>query len=679
MSILDAAIVYDIEAFPNVFTFSMEELNGDKKAVWEISDYRNDSQQLMQFLQHLSKHQTPMIGFNNLEYDYPMIHWLMQNPNATAQQIRAKNDELFSTFPKYKVRIWANKRYIPQIDLRFLHHLDNKAKMQSLKGLQINMRLPNVREMDLGFETPLTEEQVNTQAIPYNDHDVASTKTFAHHSMSAMIFRENLIPEYGVEVMSWNDTKIGEELIIKRLGDEICFDRSSGYRQKRQTPRFKIAFNDIIFPYVQFENPEFQKVLDQLRAKTIHAKEIDIDEDGTPSLKTKGVFKNLHAVVGGIKFGFGTGGIHGSVDRKRAFSTQTHIIRDIDVKSLYPSIAIVNRLAPEHLGQPFVDVYAQIPEERAVWQAKKGKKCNEANSLKLGANGGYGKSNSKFSVLFDPQFTMTITINGQLLLAMLIEKLVKVPSLQLIQANTDGITYFVERAQLPLVKKIEKDWENLTALVLEDAEYKSMFVRDVNGYIAEDIDGSLKLKGPYWTPDPTCWHESIANAQPPAWHKNLSNPVSARAAVAHMVYGVDIEQFIRACKNPYDFTNQKKINRSDHLYWGDLETQRNCRYYISTDGKDLVKVAKPKLPPGAKIGAPKKGRQATESEYLKVMNANGWQWDETVCTKNKSTYQIVHTNQAAGYKTTTANDIQNFSFDNVNYDWYIKEAQKLVV
>jgi len=679
MNILDTAIVYDLESYPNVFTFSMKELFGDQRAVWEISEHRNDSKQLMQFLQHCAQCQIFMIGFNNLEYDYPMIHWLMQNPHVTAPEIRAKNDEIINAFPKFHVMVWPNDRFIPQIDLRKLHHLDNVAKMQSLKGLQINMRLPNVVEMGQGFNVHLTKEEIETELIPYNDHDVDSTATFAHHSMSAMRFREKLIEEYGIEVLNWNDTKIGEELIIKRLGKDLCFDYTSGRKQKRQTPRFQIAFNDIIFPYVHFQNPEFQGVLDKLRAKTIRADELDIDENGTPSLKTKGVFKDLHAIVGGVKFGFGVGGIHGSVERKKVISTRTHMIRDIDVASLYPSIAIVNRLSPEHLGEPFVNVYAEIPKERKVWQAQKGKKCNEANSLKLGANGAYGKSNSKFSVLFDPQFTMTITINGQLLLAMLIERLVNVPTLQLIQANTDGITYFIDRQHVHIAEQIEKEWEALTLLVLEDVEYNRMFVRDVNSYIAEDMDGNLKEKGAYWAPDPLNWHESISNAQPPAWHKNLSNPVSIRAAIAHMVHGVDIETFIRSCTNPFDFMNQKKINRKDKLMWGDTQIQRNTRYYISTDGQDLIKVAEPKLPPGAILGAPKRAQKVSERDYLAVMNANGWQWDENVCTKNKSTYQIVRTNQASGFRTTVVNDVNKFRFDNIHYDWYVEEARKLVL
>ena len=60
---------------------------------------------------------------------------------------------------------------------------------------------------------------------------------------------------------------------------------------------------------------------------------------------------------------------------------------------------------------------------------------------KLALNGVYGKSGDKHSPFFDLQFMMQITINGQLLLCMLAEQLMKIPGLRMVQINTDGLTY----------------------------------------------------------------------------------------------------------------------------------------------------------------------------------------------------------------------------------------------
>lgn len=672
---LENAIVYDIEAFPNCFTFCMKYLNSNDKAIWEISDHRDDSASLMNFFRWLNSVQAPMFGFNNLFYDYPMIHTFWCNPSLKARQLRAKNDQIINSKNRFGNMIWADKRFAPQVDMFKMHHFDNPAKSTSLKALQINMRSPNVVECELGFERDITEQEINEQAVPYNFHDVSETKKFVLNSMESINFRTSLIKQFGVEVMNWNDTKIGEQMVIQKLGKELCYDWSSGRRKIRQTPRTSIALNDIIFPYVQFNHPEFQRILNYLRQQTLRADEIKEFGQDISRIKTKGVFTDLHTEIGGVVFHYGVGGIHGSVERKKIESTDEWMIKDIDVGALYPSISIANSLSPAHLGESFVQIYSELPKERKRWQAKKGKKCTEANALKLASNGVYGKSNSIWSPFYDPKFTMTITINGQLLLSMLIEKLIKVPTLEIIQVNTDGITYYIHKKHEPEAVEICQEWEKLTGLVLEGADYKRMWIRDVNNYIAESLDGDLKLKGTYWTPDPLDYLGSVASSQPPAWHKNFSNVVSTRAAVAHMVHGVDIEQFIRMCINPYDFMCAVKINRSDNLLWGGLNQQRNSRFYISTDGKPLIK----EMPPKGKLGAPKKANGVSDKEYESVMESNGWQWDERVCTKNKSIYEKRQTQVVAGQLVTVCNDINDFRFDNINYSWYIEETKKLLI
>lgn len=673
---LSNSIVFDIETFPNAFTLAMEMLHSDTKAVWEISQYRDDRRELLQFFQYLAQTQTPMIGFNNLHFDYPVIHEFWKNPNASYQQLYAKAMQIIESQDSYSNTIWADNRFTPQIDLFKIHHFDNRAKSTSLKALQINMRSKSVVDMPVENGTVLTKEQIDNLLIPYNKHDVSSTKEFAHHSLGAIEFRNGLVERFSIDVLNWNDTKIGEQMIIKELGDDICYDRSSGRRVTRQTPRHQIALKDIIFPYVKFENPEFNRVLSYLQTQVLKADEFKGNEDGeVAQIRTKGVFTNLTANVGGLAFHYGVGGIHASLERRRIIATDEWLIRDIDVAALYPSIATKNNLAPEHLGAAFIHTYSQLPAERKKWQQQKGKKCAEANSYKLASNGAYGKSNSPFSPLYDPKFTMTITINGQMLLSMLAEKLTAIPTLTLLQANTDGITYYIHRDYEPQAAAVCREWEALTLLTLEDVDYAAMFLRDVNSYIAVGKDGSTKLKGAYWTPDPLNYHQSIADSQPPAWHKNFSNVVSVRAAVAHMVHGVDLEQFIRMSTNPFDFLCAVKIRRSDKLLWGGQEVQRNTRFFVSNQGGQLIK----RLPPGGTLGQFKKANGVSDHLYTSVMRETGGAWDVRVCTKNKSCYEIRESAIMAGYNVTVCNNIEDFDFSKINYDWYLQEALKLVI
>jgi hypothetical protein len=654
---LDQAVVYDIETLPNVFTLAMELLYQETASVWEISHYRDDRRQLIEWFNWLSLTQTPMIGFNNVHFDYPVIHFIYNNPQCTVEQIHAKSQEIINNYnDRFGQVVWERDRFAPQIDLFKIHHFDNKAKTTSLKALQVNMRAPNVRESKLPFDQPVAPQDVDGELIPYNRTDVSETKRFAHYSLPAINFRIGLIPQFGIEALNFNDTKIGEKMLEQRLGEDVCYDRSTGRKQKRQTPRTQIALAEIIFPYIQFNNPEFARVLAFMKTKVLTPE--DITDPDSPIL-TKGVLTGLTANVGGLTFHFGTGGVHASVTAQRFVADNLYVIRDIDVEALYPNVAIVNQLAPEHLGSAYMAEYAKIPNERKTHA--KGTYQNAA--LKLAANGAWGKSNSKFSVFYDPKYAMTIPINGQLMICMLAEWLLTIPTLQIIQVNTDGITYRIRCDYVDEAKVIEQQWQDYTKLKLEDVDYAAMWIRDVNNYIAQDTKGKLKQKGAYWHPDPSNYAESISNASPPCWHKDLGNIISIRAAVAAMVHGIDPETFIKAHTDSFDFMLRAKVDRSSRIILGDRELQRTTRYYVARDGEPMTIERPPAGPEG----------------HYRRKNGNGWQWAEAVCTKNKSRYEKRITAVQAGWKIAECNIATDFRFDCVDYDWYINETKKLII
>jgi hypothetical protein len=663
-------IVYDIETFPNVFTLHMECLDDDRQSTWEISQYRDDREHLLRWFGYLAAYQIPMIGFNNINFDYPVIHAIYKNPRITVDQIYRKAMSIIESQDKFGHLIWDRDFFTPQIDLFKIHHFDNPAKTTSLKALQINMKSETVEDSPVEFGTHCTREQIEHGVIPYNKHDVKKTKQFAKISLPAIEFRKKLIPVFGREVLNYNDTKIGGKMLEQRLGDDVCYDFSSGRKQRRQTVRNRIALNDIIFPYIQFKNPEFQRVLDFMRSQVLTPDDI---EDPQATIKTKGVFTDLRAQVGGIEFHFGTGGAHASVESKAFVATSEWLIRDIDVEGLYPNIAIVNKLSPAHLGEVFVQAYASIPKERKLH--KKG--TPENAMFKLAANGVYGNSNNKFSVFYDPQFTMTITINGQLMICMLAEELCEIPTVNLIQCNTDGITYMVHISYLAAAKAVEAAWMEQTRLKLEDVQYTKMNIRDVNNYVAVDVNGKRKLKGTFWYPDPDDYYNSISNTAPPSWHKDFNPAIVARAAVAEMIDDMPVEATIYMATDPFEFICRARGNKGSQLYLGDTRCQNTLRYYVALQGYQLTKVSPP--PEGCEVGQFKKANGVSKIEYERVMRETGGEWDERVCNKKKSRHEIRRTAVEAGWNVAQCNRASDFDFKNVNYQWYINEARKLVV
>jgi hypothetical protein len=91
------------------------------------------------------------------------------------------------------------------------------------------------------------------------------------------------------------------------------------------------------------------------------------------------------------------------------------------------------------------------------------------------------KSNDKHSFLFDSLYTMSTTLIGQLTLSMLCEKIcLEIDDITMLQSNTDGTTFIVNRSQIDKVYSICKLWEKLTNMSLEYVEYSKMIIKDVN-------------------------------------------------------------------------------------------------------------------------------------------------------------------------------------------------------
>lgn len=652
--------IFDIETYPNAFTATWIHAATGLTIVHEISDRRNDWSACVEFMYNLGRSGARGVGFNNLYFDYPVLHWLASNPGCDARAIYDKAMSIIKGGDRWGSQVWDSDQIFPQLDLFKICHFDNKARSTSLKALEIVMRSRNVIDLPFPVGTVLTSEQIDV-LLRYNLHDVRETLKFYVRCLDQIHFREQLTERYNRNFMNHNDTKIGKDYFIMELekADVQCFDRGPQGRVPRQTVRSRIALGDVVFPYVKFERPEFQRVLDFFRSTTI--------------TETKGVFEGLNAVVDGFQFDFGTGGIHGSIPSQVVCSDDEYVVIDVDVASYYPNLAIANRLYPEHLSEQFCDIYKSVYDQRASYA----KGTAENAMLKLALNGVYGDSNNVYSPFYDPAYTMAITINGQLLLCMLAERLMALDGVTMTQSNTDGLTVRAPRVQHEAVRDVCKWWEGLTGLQLEEAIYSRMMIRDVNNYIAEYAEsGKLKRKGAY-----------EYNTQ---WHQDPSSPVVAMAAEAALVRGVPVREFITNHREPFDFMLRAKVPRGNKLmhrwpeFGVELELQHITRYFISHNGGYLVKVA----PPTGEPGTWKRKPRVSDEMFAAVMreiagqagecDSAGTPWDARIHTGNKSKHDTREMSINSGWRVTECADAALFDWGSLNYDWYIEQASKLV-
>ena len=233
--------IYDLECYPNIFTASFKHSNTGIRMMFEISQWKNDLHDFINFLHALKETNCRMIGFNNIGYDYPLIHFIIQNCEfqLTYQDIYNQSAKFIDTPWKRRFDnvIWDSDTHITQIDLYKIHHFDNKARRCSLKMLEFNMRSDNIQDLPFESGKPLTIEQ-RPVLIDYNDHDVDETEEFYIETIPQIEFREQLSEQYKRNYLNFNDVKIGKEYIIMELEKAIpgsCYDYSSGKKQIRQT------------------------------------------------------------------------------------------------------------------------------------------------------------------------------------------------------------------------------------------------------------------------------------------------------------------------------------------------------------------------------------------------------------------------------------------------------------
>lgn len=466
-------IVWDCETYPNVFTISAHHAHLPIEWSFEISDWRNDSGAIIQWVHWLASIGARMVGFNSIGFDYPLVHTLCRMGQANARTLYDKAMAIIESQDdnRWMHMVKPTDRLVDQIDLFLIHHFDNRARSTSLKVLEFNMRADNISDLPFPIGTALTQDQLPVLRA-YNRHDVLQTIQFYHHSIESIRFREELTARYQRDFMNHNDTKIGKDYFVMELeaAGVQCYDYGPQGRQPRQTRRPSIALKDAILPWIAFQEPEFQRVLAWLKEQTI--------------TETKGVFKDITATVRGFTFVFGLGGIHGSVENEILESDEDSVIVDLDVTSYYPTLAIANGFYPQHLGQSFVDIYSHLFEQRKSYP----KGSPENAMLKLALNGVYGDSNNVFSVFYDPLFTMRVTLNGQLLLCLLAEQVMKIENLRVISCNTDGICLYLHRSDYPKLKEVCNWWSSMTKLSLEEARFSKLCIKDVNNFIGQYED-----------------------------------------------------------------------------------------------------------------------------------------------------------------------------------------------
>lgn len=573
--------VYDYETLKNCFVGVFEHYKQDEVREFVIHNHRNDLEELILFLLECKQKNHWHIGFNSISFDSQITEHILRNQryllsvdadtaarwiyNKAQVVIHKSNLGEFSEFPEWHLQI-------KQIDVFKMNHWDNPAKRSSLKWIQYSMDWFNLQDMPIHHETEIQSLQEIDIVKGYCRNDVRSTKKIMELSIEQIRLRKALTDEYGLNLYSASEARISKELFLHFLSNKTGMEKRE--LKMYRTQRDYIDLGKIILPYIHFKSTECNSVLEKFKGTVINAG------------NTKGGM-SYSIKYKGVKTDFGLGGVHGAAKPGIYKADDNTIIITSDVISFYPNLAIRNKWAPAHIPKrEFCDLYEWFFDER-----KKIPKKDPKNYVyKIVLNATYGLSNDKNCFLYDPEFTMRITINGQLSLLMLYEMIMEgIPGAQPIMQNTDGLETIIPKEYREKYMQICAEWETMTKLQLEHGEYSKLILADVNNYIAVSTNGEVKCKGRFeW--------EDLEKKKVAVLHKNKSHLIIPKALYHFFVHDTPPEKYLAENRNILDYCAGIKAK-------GQWEFRSTC----------------------VVAEVPEKYKNFTKQEKVEYLKANGWE------------------------------------------------------
>ena len=616
-------LTYDIETFLSIFCVVFK--YRDRYKTFEISERKDQYEELVAFLKEGALKRWFFVGFNNVRFDGQVLQWLMEAKEPFKKLTGKTKAKHIMEFAQSVIEKINNKEFPPyqesklscqQLDLFLQAHYNNRARSTSLKWLEYSMNWKKIQDLPYKFDEVLSSDKFD-DVILYCHNDVDATYEFFKKSEKMVELRfaqqaENL----HLELFNKSDSSIGEMLFLDMMSDKL--DMEKKYLKKMQTRRDFINLKDVILPYIKFETDEFNSVLEFFKEQTI-------------TEATKDALKHC-LIFDGMDYFYGLGGLHAARGNSIFQSDEDNIILSVDFASFYPNISIKNKFYPEHLSESFCILYEELFEKRKLIP-----KSNPQNTaIKLLLNATFGKAGDEYSFLYDKFFQMAITVNGQLILSMLCEQLSKIEGVRMVMANTDGCELIVPKSKKREVYNVCLGIEELTQLQLEYDVYNKLFVRDINNYLSVNTKGKVKTKGAF----------DIDLEL----HKNRSERIVPLAVKRYFVNNIPVEETV---KNHLSSENYEDLeNQGIYDFCIGKKIQSNQNYTIEDSGENIIKNIKDKVI---------RFYVSTDGDYLKKNYSDGRK-EITV----------------GGNKMTMFMDYYDSENYNVDYDYYINQAYKII-
>lgn len=449
--------LFDCEVFRYDWIFCFKRLSD---GTWY--DFHNDPAGVSLFMETLE----PLLGgFNNKHYDQFILKGILSGMEP--EEVKALNDYIIGGGNGWEYPGLRDCRIrFDQFDL-----MDDMQMGLSLKAIEAHLDM-NIQETEVDFDLdrPLTEEEL-AKTLRYCHADVDATEALHDLRIPYLNAKRELGKMCGLtEAQSLYMTNA--KLTAAYLGAVAPATPRTDERNYVYPPNLRREYVD---------HQVFQ-FFDRMHDRSVP------DEDLWSS--------KLDMEIGGCPVRVAYGGIHGALPNYREDAEGDRIIRNYDVASLYPSLMIRCGYTSRNIPDP--GKFEETFHTRLA--AKKSGDKVTANTLKLVLNTTYGAMLNQYNPLYDPLMGRSVCVSGQLFLSELAGQYVAaIPSLKLIQINTDGIMVSLEKSELPTLYSINAEWEKRTGFALEEDQISRIVQKDVNNYVMVTTDGKTKTKGGYLT------------------------------------------------------------------------------------------------------------------------------------------------------------------------------------
>lgn len=537
---------YDCEVFAYDFIVVFK-----NKRTGEYFVYHNDNEGVRDFISDNAIY----CGFNTKSYDQYILKAICSG--LSPEDVKQVNDYCIEhNDMSWQCPLLHNVFYrFNNVDIRC-----DVRKGLSLKAIEGHLGL-DIEEsnVDFNIDRPLTPEEIEL-TIKYCKHDVDATEKLTDIRQSYLLTKYNLGKRAGIgDVVSLQLTNA--KLTAKILG-AVKRDWHDG--------------RDYKYP----ENLDLSVIPNEVVEffDTIH----------DMSIPDKVLFKTNKIIdIGGMPCKFAWGGVHGSLTGYQEESNSNRVIQNRDVSSLYPSLIEEYNYLSRNVPNP--DLFFDIRKERITAKHEGNKQL--ANDLKLPLNTVSGAQENEFNDLYDPLPTRSMRISGQLFLTVLTVRLLNAcPSIKLLNLNTDGLMYSIDKSELPIVDEICKKWETECRFELETDNISKVWLKDVNNLLFVDNNNKTKTVGSYLN-----YGISIKGA----WSINNSMTIVKKAVTEYFVNGTPAEETINNCNDIFEFQiiakAGSKYKEAYHLVDGVKQPiQKVNRIYATTDTRygKLFKIKK---------------------------------------------------------------------------------------